>query len=115
VLRGLLSGFWIITVNPGYLSCISNAVSLSSQLNLTEIHCCFKSTIKKLWMKINTCKTNWQEAMQRVMDAGLTRPTQKTAHCGIKWYKAVLLAILCPSTEFWNFWICLLIRVSLLS
>jgi hypothetical protein len=52
--------------------------------------------------------------MQRFMDTGLTRLTYKTAYYGSQWHKAVLLTVLCPSSEFVNLWMCLRIMVSLL-
>ena len=41
-LKGLLFGFWVITVYPGFLCCVCDAVFPSLKENFKQRHCFFK-------------------------------------------------------------------------
>jgi hypothetical protein len=89
--------------------CVSNAVFPSLKQNLMQVHCSFKSAIRESRIILNTHKMIKPfEKQQR----GLCRENswdwlRRQWYYSNQWQNIVLLAVLGPSGESQNFWICL--------
>lgn len=53
--KGLVFGYWIVTINPGFDSCISDTVFQSLKQNLMQMSSSFKSPITKMQTAHNMC------------------------------------------------------------
>jgi hypothetical protein len=91
-LKGLLFGFWVITVYPGFLGCVCDAVFPSWKENFKQRHCCIKWAFRKSLRIIAEgygCKIPYAGSE----DSGTTEYI-----C-----RSLILAIPVPSNKFRNF------------
>jgi hypothetical protein len=58
-LTGLLFCFWVIALNPDFVSCVLDAFFPSLKQNVMQMCCFFKSAIKKWWITLNMQNNNF--------------------------------------------------------